>query len=128
MAATLHPLLVPPRPWHTVGLAYFTHPTMSNGFANVLIVVDYLTRMAHFLQCSKSATAKETACLSLLGVYRLHGLPRVLMSDRDPEFVSGFSQTLWTRLGTQLNMSSSRYPEIDGLTERVNITFRQLLR
>ena len=58
----------------------------------------------------------------------MHGLPRVLISDRDPKLVIAFWQTLWRRLGTRLNMSSSRYPETDGLTERVNITFQQLLR
>jgi hypothetical protein len=50
------------------------------------------------------------------------------MSDRDPKFVSDFWQTLWRRLGTRLNMSSNRHPERDGLTERVNNTFQQLLR
>jgi hypothetical protein len=72
--------------------------------------------------------AEETATLFLHGVYRLHGLPRVLISDRDPKFVSGFWQTLLRRLETRLNMSSCRHPEIDGLTKRVNITFQQLLR
>jgi hypothetical protein len=52
----------------------------------------------------------------------------VLVSDRYPKFVSGFRQTLWRRLGTRLNMSSSRHPEKDRLTERVNSTFQQLLR
>jgi putative transposase len=52
----------------------------------------------------------------------------VLISDRYPKFVSGFWQTLWRRLGTRMNMSSSRHPETDGLTERVNTTFHQLLR
>jgi hypothetical protein len=84
--------------------------------------------MAHFLPCTESITAEETATLFLQGVYRLHGLARVLISDRDPKFVSAFWQTLWRRLGTRLNMSSSRHPETDGLRERVNITFQQLLR
>jgi hypothetical protein len=52
----------------------------------------------------------------LLGVYRLHGLPRVLISDHDPKFVSGFWQTLWRRLGTRMYMFSSRHPETYGLT------------
>jgi hypothetical protein len=52
----------------------------------------------------------------------------VLISDRDPKFVSGFSLTLWRRLGTRLNMSSNRHPETNGLTERVNNTFHQFLR
>jgi hypothetical protein len=98
------------------------------GFNSVLIVVDHLTRMAHFLPCTETVTTEETATLFLQGVYRLHGLPRVPINDRDPKFVSAFWQTLWRRLGTRLNMSSCRHPETDGLTERVNSTFQQLLR
>jgi hypothetical protein len=90
LAATLYPLHVPPRPWQKVGLDYLTHLPESNGFNTVLIVVDHLTRMIHFLPCAESVTAEETATLFLHGVYRLHGLPRVLVSDRDPKFVSGF--------------------------------------
>jgi transposase InsO family protein len=84
--------------------------------------------MAHFLPCIETVTAEETATSFLHGVYRLHGLPRVLVSDRDPKFVTGFLQTLWRRLGTRLNMSSIRHPKTNGLTKRVNITFQQLLR
>jgi hypothetical protein len=71
--------------------------------------------MAHFMPCTKKVTIVETATLVLHGVYRLHGLPRVLVSDRDPKFISGFWQTLWRRLGTRLNMSSSRHLETNGL-------------
>jgi hypothetical protein len=124
----LYPLLVPPGPWHTFGLDYLTHLPMSNGFHNVLIVVNNLTRMAHFLPCTGSMTAKEDVTLFLQGVYRLHGLPRMLVNDRDPKFVNGFWQTHWRRLETRLNMSSSRQPETNGLTERVNNTFRPILR
>jgi hypothetical protein len=52
MAATLYPLPVPPLPWHTIGLYYLTHLHVSNGFDSVLIVVDHLTRMAHFMPCT----------------------------------------------------------------------------
>jgi hypothetical protein len=105
MAATLYPLPIPHRPWHTIGLDYLKHLPESNGFNIVLIVVDHLTRMAHFLPYTETVTAEETATLFLQGVYRLHGLPRVLVSDRDPKFVSGFWHTLWRRLGTRQNMS-----------------------
>jgi hypothetical protein len=123
-----YPLPVPPRPWHTVGLDYLTHLHVSNGFDSVLIVVDHQTRMVHFLPCIESVTTEETANLFLQGVYRLYGLPRVVVSDRDPIFASGFWKTLWRRLGTRLNMSSCRHPETDGLMERVNCTFQKLLR
>jgi hypothetical protein len=69
-------------------------PIVRNGFDNVLILVDHLTRMPYFLPCKESVTTKETAKLFLTGVYRLHGLPRVLVSDRDPKFVNGLWPTL----------------------------------
>jgi hypothetical protein len=91
MAETAYPLHVPPRPWHTVGLGYLTHLRVSNGFDSVLIKVDHLTRMAHFFVCKDSNIAEESASLCCLhGVYRLHGLPRAIVSDCDPKFVIGF--------------------------------------
>jgi hypothetical protein len=110
MAATLYPLLVPPGPWHTFGIDYLTHLRESNGFNNVQFVVDQLTRMAQFMPCTKTTTAEQNATLFLQGVYRLHGLPNVLVSDRDPKFVGGFWETIWRRLGTRLNISSNRHP------------------
>jgi hypothetical protein len=65
MAATIYPLHIPPRPWHTVGLDYLTHLPMSNSFDNVLIMVDHLTRMAPLLPCTKSVTIEETVNLFL---------------------------------------------------------------
>jgi hypothetical protein len=128
MAATFYPLHIPPKSWHIVGLDYLAHLHVSDGFDSVMLVIDHLTGMAHFLPCTKSVTLEESANLFLNAVYILHGLPRVLVSDHDPKIVRGFWQTLWRRLGTRLNMSSIRHPETDGLTERVNITFQRLLR
>jgi transposase InsO family protein len=84
--------------------------------------------MAHFLPRTKTLTSEETTRLLFQGVYRSHGLPRVLFGDRDPKFVGNFLHTLWRRLGMRLDMSSSGHPEKDGLRERVNNTFQKLLR
>jgi hypothetical protein len=65
MAATLYPLPVSPRMWHTIGLDYLKHLPVSNGFDNVLVEVDHLTRTAHFLPCIERITAEETANLFL---------------------------------------------------------------
>jgi hypothetical protein len=57
----VYQLLVPLRPWHTVGLNYLIRFHVSNGFDNVLIAVDYvMTRMAHFLPCIESVAVEET--------------------------------------------------------------------
>jgi hypothetical protein len=66
--------------------------------------------MAHFMPSTETVIAEEIATLFLQGVYRLHGLPCVLVIDRDPKFVSGLWQKIWRRLGTRLYMSSSRHP------------------
>jgi hypothetical protein len=62
MAATLYPLLVPPRPWHTVGFDYLTKMPLSNGFDSVRIVIDHLTRMARFMPCATLLTKKLLFC------------------------------------------------------------------
>jgi hypothetical protein len=68
MAATLYPLYAPPIPWHTIGLDYQTHLHVSDGSDSVFIVVDHLTRMAHFMPCRETVTTEETATLFLQGV------------------------------------------------------------
>jgi hypothetical protein len=90
MVVTIYPLHVPPTPWHIVGIDDLTHLPVSNDFDSVLNGVDHMTRMAHFLPCTNSVTPYQTVSLLLHGVYRLHGLPRALVNDRDPKFVNGF--------------------------------------
>ena len=128
--ATVHPLPVPAYPWEVVGLDYVTAlPAVGKeSFDAVLVVVCHLTKMAHLIPCHSSITAEQTADLFLREVFRLHGVPKVLVSDRDPKFTSAFWRALWQQLGTRLNMSTARHPQTDGLSERVNETMQTLLR
>jgi hypothetical protein len=82
------------RPWYIVGLDFPTHLPISASFDNVLVVIDHLRQMAHLFPCIEKITAEETRKVFLQGLYRLHGLPRVLVSARDPRLVSDFWQTL----------------------------------
>jgi len=129
-AAPTNPLPVPQYPWEVVGVDYVTGLPVSGKekYTAVMIVVCHLTKMAHFIPCTDEVTAELSADLFVHHVYRLHGVPRVLVSDRDPRFISDFWQSLWRRLNTKLNMSTSRRPQTDGLTERVNETMQSLLR
>ena len=128
--APVHPLPVPEYPWQVVGVDYVTCLPKSgkSNYTAVMIIVDHLTKMAHFIPCHDEVTAEESADLFLHHCYRLHGVPRTLVSDRDPRFVSAFWQSLWRKLNTKLNMSTARRPQTDGLTERVNETMQSLLR
>jgi hypothetical protein len=95
---------------------------------SILVVVDQLTKMAHFTPCSKSITTKETAQLILNEIVRLHGLPEEIMFDRGRQFASKFWRRLFELLGVNIRLSSAFHPETDEQTERTNQTFEQYLR
>jgi hypothetical protein len=88
---------------------------MTAGFDSVLVVVDHLTRMAHFFPSTEEITDGETTKVFFQGctVYMAF-YPLVLVSNKDPRFVSAFCQALWRRLGTKLNMPSSGYLDTCG--------------
>ena len=128
--APLDTLPLPQFPWEIVGVDFVTSLPKcgKNGHNSIMIVCCHLTKMAHFIPCTDKITAEESADLFLHHVFRLHGCPRVLVSDRDPRFVSEFWRSLWCKLGTKLNMSTARRPQTDGLTERINEAMQCLLR
>jgi hypothetical protein len=91
-------------------------------------MVCQLTKMAHFVPCHKEISTEESSDLLISNCYRLHGVPKVIFSDRDPKFVGKFWQSFMGKLYTKLNTSTTRHPCIDGLTDRVNQTMQTLLR
>ncbi|GMF54812.1 unnamed protein product [Phytophthora fragariaefolia] len=76
--------------------------------------------MVHLAAVPAEVTAKQTARLFVDMVFRHHGMPIDIVSDRDPRFTARFWQEVFTLLGTQLSMSTADHPQIDGQTERVN--------
>ncbi|GJP48125.1 hypothetical protein CLOM_g7403 [Closterium sp. NIES-68] len=125
----LQPLEPPQRPWQHVTMDFVTGlPAGPSGNDAVLVVVDRLTKMAHFAPCRTTITAEETARLFISTIVRLHGIPAAIISDRDPKFTSKFWQDTWARYGTRLQFSSAYHPQTDGQTERTNQTMEQLIR
>lgn len=98
------------------------------GYSVILVVVDRLTKYAHFLPVRHPYTAQSIAKLLLDQVIRLHGFPTTIISDHDKIFLSSFWKELFKLHGTQLLMSTTYHPQTDGQTERVNQCLEMFLR
>lgn len=94
----------------------------------ILVMVDKFTKYAHFCSLSHPLSAAHVARVFFDTVYKMHGLPAILVSDRDPIFMSKFWQELFSLVGTDLNMSTANHPQTDGQTERVNQCLEIYLR
>jgi transposase InsO family protein len=127
-AGKLHPLDLPDVPWEEVTTDFTTDLPLSNGFDSILVVVDRFSKEVEFIPCNKTATAMDTARLYLHNVWKNHGLPRSIVSDRGPQYASQVMQDLCKRLGIQSKMSTAYHPQTDGQTERMNRDLQQYLR
>jgi hypothetical protein len=94
----------------------------------ILVIVDKLSKYAHFIPLAHPYTANKVANLFVNYVCRLHGMPQSIVSDRDPVFTSTFWQCVFCTTGTQLKMSTANHPETDGQTKRVNQPLECYLR
>ena len=93
----------------------------------ILVFVDQFSKMVHLAVVSESITANGCARVFLDTIFQLHGLPRELVSDRDPRFTAEFWLSVFRSLGTRLKMSTSDHPETDGQTERANRVLEEIL-
>jgi len=103
-------------------------PMTKAGYDAILVIVNRLTKRVHFIPTTISASAPDTAKIFFNNIFRLHGLPTTIISDRDPKFVSKFWRELLKQLGTQAAMSIAHHPQTDGQTERANRTLEDMLR
>ena len=121
---------VPKYPWQYVGLDFVGPlPGSSNRmgeFDMICVIIDILTSMVHLVPSKQTYRATDIAELMFENVYKLHGIPERLISDRDSLFTSKFWKRLHTLVGTQLRMSSVFHPQTDGATERANRTITQI--
>ena len=95
---------------------------------SVLVVVDRFSRRCRFLACHKEIDASGTALLFWEKIIVDCGLPRIIISDRDPKFTSEFLKGLTKLMGTSLAMSTSYHPQTDGLAERMIQTLEDMVR
>eukprot|EP00253_Pinus_taeda_P004481 PITA_04481 len=128
-AGLLQPLLVPEWKWEIISMDFITGlPRTKRNNDSIFVVVDKLSKAAHFIPVQSTYRAAQIAHIFMQNVFKLHGLPKTIISDRDVKFTSAFWKTLFTELGTQLNFSTAYHPQTDGQTERVNQMVEDMLR
>lgn len=113
----LQPLPISERVWEDITMDFIGGLPRSQGVDTILVVVDQLSKYAHFLSLSHPFMAKKVAELFVCEIVRLHGIPCSIVTDRD---LSLFWRELFRMQGTKLNRSSAYHPEYDCQTEVVN--------
>jgi hypothetical protein len=101
---------------------------LSKGFDMMLIVICRLTKQAHFIPCVKTRTVAQVVDMFLQNIFRIHGIPNTIVSDRDSIFTSRHWKEFVGLLSVQHNLSTAYHPSTDGVTERVIQTLKQYLR
>jgi hypothetical protein len=128
-AGLLQPLPVPGQPWESFSMDMVVDlPQTEAGYDSITVFVDRLTKMAHLAPCKKTDTAKDVAQLFIREVFRLHGMPKHMVTDRDPKFTSNFWKEFFAQVGAKHRLSSAYHPQTDGNTERVNRVMEDMLR
>jgi RNase H-like domain found in reverse transcriptase/Integrase zinc binding domain len=117
----LQPLEVPSRNWEHVTMDFIMDlPKSKSGHDAILVAVDKMSKAMTLIPTNSTVSAQQVSQLFLKDVYRLHGLPRKIISDRDVRFTGKFWQEIRCLVQTKLAMSSSFHPQTDGQTGRAN--------
>jgi len=127
-ASLLQPLPIPDQIWEELAMDFITGLPVSYGFTVIYVVVDRLSKAAHFMPLKQDFTSKSVAEIFFKNVVKLHGLPKSIVSDRDKVFTSQFWKFLWQFSGTTLKMSSAYHPQSDGQSEILNKCLELYLR
>jgi len=122
------PNSIPEKPWTHILADFITKLPLAQGYDLILVVVDRLTKIVHFILTTEKTMAEGLARLFRDNVWKLHGLPKSIISDRGPQFAVGLMQELNRILGIESKMSMAFHPQTDGQTERVNQELKQYLR
>ena len=102
-------------------------PQASSGQDAIWVIIDWLTKTAHFLPIKMTYSMDQLAKLYIKEIVQLHGIPVSIVSDRDPRFTSRYWRSLQEALGTKLTFSTTFHPQTDGQTKRTIQTLEDML-
>jgi hypothetical protein len=107
-------LSIPTRVWSDISLDFIERLPLSNGFNVILVMVDRLSKYAHFISNAHPYTTTKIIHIFIANIFKLHGMPNSIVSDKDPVFTSLFWKELFKLHGTELKFSSAYHFQIDG--------------
>jgi hypothetical protein len=120
-AGLLQPLSIPSWKWDDISMDFITGlPTTQKGHDSIWVIVDHLTKTAHFLPVKTDYRPPQYAEKYIAEIVRLHGIPKTIVSNRGSQFTTHFWEHLHKGLGISLIHSTAYHPQTDGQTERVN--------
>jgi hypothetical protein len=115
--------------WEEIAMDFIVGlPRSQSGYDSIWVILDRLTKVAHFIPVKTIYSGPQLAELFMLRIVCLHGVPKKIVSDRGAQFTSKFWERLHEILDTQLRFSSTYHPQTDGQTERVNQIVEDMLR
>jgi len=124
----LQPLAIPEKHWSSISLDFITDLPNSNNYTIILIVVDRLLKMGHFIPLKKLPSTEETSKIILDNIFKLHGILKEIISDRGKQFHSKFFKQFCKLLHCESKLFTAHHQQTDGQTERLNSIIEQYLR
>nr|XP_009603209.1 uncharacterized protein LOC104098239 [Nicotiana tomentosiformis] len=127
-AGLLQPLPIPDQVFEDIAMDFITCLPSSKGKTIIMTVIDCLTKYGHFIPLPSTFSTHTVAEAFVVGIIRLHGPPRTIMTDRDPRFLHLFWKEIHHLQGSTLAMSTAYHPQKDGQSEALNKCVEQYMR
>ncbi|KAI3796222.1 hypothetical protein L1987_38888 [Smallanthus sonchifolius] len=125
----IQPLEIPEWKWERITMDFITKlPRTAKGHDTIWVIVDRLTKSAHFLPIRETYSSEKLAEVFINEIVSRHGVPLSIVSDRDTRFTSRFWKRFHESMGTRLNISTAYHPQTDGQSERIIQTLEDMLR
>jgi len=124
----LMPNAIPEKPWSHISADFITKLPLAQGYDTILVVCNHFSKMAYFIATMEKTLAEGLTKLFWGHIWKLHGLPESIISDRGVQFAVGMMKKLNNLLEIQTKLSTAYHPQTDRQTERINQELEQYLR